>query len=115
MYVSHPKSKEPTQNKRDNCWDLYVKSNHSMDYARFAQLLRNDFRGQTRRLRAQRHVRGQSYSIRVGNDLNNLPADVVNAESVVSFKMMLNNHWRTCNIQLTVANAWRHVNQILKL
>ena len=38
---------------------------------------------------AQRQVRSQSYSIRVVNDWNNLPADVVNAKSVASFKNSL--------------------------
>ena len=43
---------------------------------------------------AQRQVRSQSYSIRVVNDWNNLPADVVNAKSVASFKKNLDNHWK---------------------
>ena len=43
---------------------------------------------------AQCQVRSQSYSIRVVNDWNNLPADVVNAKSVASFKKRLDNHWK---------------------
>ena len=44
---------------------------------------------------AQRQVRSQSYSIRVINDWNNLPAHVVNAETVTSFKKRLDNHWES--------------------
>ena len=43
---------------------------------------------------AQCQVRSQSYRIRVGNDWNNLPPDVVNAESVASFNKRLDNHWK---------------------
>ena len=43
---------------------------------------------------AQRLVRSQSYRIRVVNDWNNLPADVVNAKSVASFEKNLDNHWK---------------------
>ena len=43
----------------------------------------------------QRQVRSQSYSIRVINDWNNLPAHVVNAETVTSFKKRLDNHWES--------------------
>ena len=44
---------------------------------------------------AQRQVRSQSYSIRVINDWNNIPAHVVNAETVTSFKKRLDNHWES--------------------
>ena len=43
---------------------------------------------------AQCQVMSQSYSIRVVNDWNNLPADVVNAKFVASFKKNLDNHWK---------------------
>ena len=43
---------------------------------------------------SQRLVRSQSYNIRVANDWNNVPADVVNAKSVASFRKNLDNHWK---------------------
>ena len=42
---------------------------------------------------AKKDIRCPRFSQRVINDWNNLPSDVVNAESVRAFKRALDEHW----------------------
>ena len=63
LYIT-PKARNLRKKKRDS-WDLYAKSNNPVDYARFAQL-RNQLRGQTRRLRA-------SFEHKLAQDLKSNP------------------------------------------
>ena len=63
LYITS-KARNLRKKKRDS-WDLYAKSNNPVDYARFAQL-RNQLRGQTRRLRA-------SFEHKLAQDLKSNP------------------------------------------
>ena len=49
---------------------------------------------QLQKPRANLRIRQQSFSHRVINTWNNLQDNVVNAESINSFKNRLNNHWK---------------------
>ena len=75
-----------------------IKGIDNADYSKFFTLAENSrTRGHSYKLlkdRARLDVRGKFFSQRVVNCWNSLPATVVDAESVNSFKNRLDNFWK---------------------